>query len=251
MIIGNGQLRIVKYEEIPIEYTLIRKEVKNINLRIKPDGSIMVSAKTLVPPSKIDEFVVSKGKIILNSLRKYKELQKYSPKPKQYVSGEGFRQLGRDLRLKVLEGENENIEADGIYIFLTIKDKDNFKRKSTLVNGWINNQCKEVFEEIVDEVYSKFQKYGVESPQIRIRNMKSRWGSCQPRRGIITLNTRLIEVPRNCIEYVVLHEFCHFIHSNHSKKFYAFVQMLMPDWKERKMVLESSIYISNSASEIC
>ncbi|OYP38116.1 metal-dependent hydrolase [Lachnotalea glycerini] len=57
----------------------------------------------------------------------------------------------------------------------------------------------------------------------------------------MSLNSKLIEAPRNCIEYVVLHEFTHFIHPNHSKKFYDFVAMLMPDWKERKMELEKRL----------
>jgi len=64
------------------------------------------------------------------------------------------------------------------------------------------------------------------------------WGSCQPEKGVITLNSKLIAAPRNCIEYVVLHEFVHFIYSSHSKQFYEFVAMLMPDWKERKSELE-------------
>jgi predicted metal-dependent hydrolase len=250
LTIENDELRIVNFEETQIEYIFIRKQVKNINLRIKPEGKIIVSANLFVSANKIDEFVISKGKYILKALEKYKELQKYSQKPKQYISGESFTLLSRDLRLKVLEGAKESIDADGIYIFLTVKDKEDYKGKSALVNRWISNQCKVVFEEIVGEVYVKFQKYGVKTPQIRLRDMKSRWGSCQPKRGIITLNTRLIEAPRNCIEYVVLHEFCHFIQPNHSKKFYAFVQMLMPDWKERKKVLESQEYhISDTVTE--
>jgi predicted metal-dependent hydrolase len=74
--------------------------------------------------------------------------------------------------------------------------------------------------------------------------MTSRWGSCQPKRGLITLNKRLLEVPRNCIEYVVMHEFVHFIHPNHSKQFYEFLSVLMPDWKERKAFLEKSYFYS-------
>jgi len=68
--------------------------------------------------------------------------------------------------------------------------------------------------------------------------MISRWGSCQPKRGIITLNKRLIETPRICIEYVVMHEFIHFLHPNHSKMFYDLLSTLMPDWRERKNTLE-------------
>ena len=81
-------------------------------------------------------------------------------------------------------------------------------------------------------------------PKLRIRDMDTRWGSCLAKKGIITLNKRLLEVPRDCIEYVVIHEFCHFIHPNHSKKFYDFLTMLMPDWKARKKVLDQNIVIN-------
>lgn len=59
-------------------------------------------------------------------------------------------------------------------------------------------------------------------------------------KGIVTLDERLLEALFNCIEYVVMHEFCHFVHPNHPKQFYAFLTMLMPDWKQRKETLDKS-----------
>jgi predicted metal-dependent hydrolase len=91
------------------------------------------------------------------------------------------------------------------------------------------------------ETYQVFKQYGVPYPELKIRYMTSCWGSCRPKSGIITLNSKLIEAPRCSIEYVVLHEFAHFIHPNHSRKFYDFVSMLMPDWKERKGELERRV----------
>ena len=84
------------------------------------------------------------------------------------------------------------------------------------------------------------KKYGIEKPTLRIRDMETRWGSCLAKKRIITLNKRLLESPRNCIEYVVMHELCHLIHPNHSKQFYSFLTMLMPDWKERKIYLDKN-----------
>ena len=92
----------------------------------------------------------------------------------------------------------------------------------------------------MDELYPLFKKYGIEKPALRIRDMETRWGSCLAKKGIVTLNKRLLEAPRNCIEYVVMHELCHFMHPNHSKYFYAFLSMLMPDWKERKQFLDKT-----------
>ena len=115
-----------------------------------------------------------------------------------------------------------------------------FEKKKRMVSRFIDQQCRQVFGEIVDEVYPIFQKYGVAMPTLRIRDMETRWGSCLAKKGVITLNKRLLEAPRHCIEYVVTHEFCHFIHPNHSKQYYAFLTMLMPDWRERKKVLDEN-----------
>ena len=106
-----------------------------------------------------------------------------------------------------------------------------------MVTRYLDEQCRTVFGEIILETYPVFQKYGVPMPTLRIRDMETRWGSCLAKKRIITLNKRLLEAPRNCIEYVVMHEFCHFIHPNHSKQFYSFLTMIMPDWRERKAIL--------------
>ena len=109
-----------------------------------------------------------------------------------------------------------------------------------MVTRYLDEQCQTIFDEIISETYPVFQKYGVPMPALRIRNMETRWGSCLAKKEIITLNKRLLEAPRNCIEYVVMHEFCHFVHPNHSKHFYGFLATLMPDWRERKKTLDKS-----------
>lgn len=232
--------RTVRIDGMLLEYSLERKNVKNLNLHVRKDGSVYVSANDAVPEGKIDEFLISKGDFIRNAQDKFKEQEQYRPLPKQYVSGETFYIQGRALRLKVTQTARDKIYSDGVYLFLDVKDQQDFAKKERMVKRFLDKQCKAVFGEIVAELYPVFQKYGVALPTLRIRNMDTRWGSCLPGKGIITLNKRLLEAPRNCIEYVVMHEFCHFIHPNHSKHFYDFLAMLMPDWKERKKVLDSN-----------
>lgn len=241
MTMEYESLRTIIYNEIKIQYYLQRKNVKNLNLRIRADSSIYVSASHAVNSAKIDEFVRAKGDYILSSLQRFKELEKHKPLPKKYVSGETFYILGRGIRLKVNKSQKESIVSDGVYLYLAVKDKNDFVRKQYLVTRYLNTECNEVFSKIMCEIYSLFQKYGVNMPSLRIRDMKTRWGSCLSEKGIITLNKKLLEAPRNCIEYVVLHEFCHFIQPNHSKKFYNLVTMLMPDWQERKKVLDQEL----------
>lgn len=236
----NDSFRTVVIENTEINYQLERKPVKNLNLRIRKDGNIYVSANELVATEKVEEFVLSKGAYIISALKHFEELAQYQPQPKQYVSGETFYVQGRSLRLKVSEGTKDSIEADGVYIYLQVKCPGDILKKKQIVTRFLDRQCKDVFGEVIAQTYTIFQKYGVEMPTLRIREMDTRWGSCLSKKGVITLNKRLLEAPRNCIEYVVMHEFCHFIHPNHSKQFYNFLTMLMPDWKERKHILDKS-----------
>lgn len=94
-----------------------------------------------------------------------------------------------------------------------------------------------VFQEILDQLYPLLAPYGVAYPQLRLREMKSRWGSCLVYKQTITLNTNLLTCSRRCIEYVVLHELCHFVHPNHSPRFYELLSSFLPDWKQRRQEL--------------
>lgn len=236
-----SEIRQVQCGQREIEYKLTRKSVKNINLRIKPDGKVYVSANNRVPTDYIDNFVKEKQDFIIAALNDYKEKQKDSLiLAKEYVDGETFKVLARDLKLKVIEDIRESVTSDETNLILRIKIKNinDKKHKEALINKWIRELVIETFQELCDEAFLVFKKYGVEYPTIKIRDMTSRWGSCRPRKGSITLNSRLIEAPRKSIEYVVFHEFAHFIHPNHSKDFYDFMTLLMPDWKKRKEELK-------------
>lgn len=223
-----------------IIYNLERKNVKNINLRIKANQNVYVSANVHVTDDVIAEFLKEKADYILRALDYYADIAKYSPQPKLYVDGESFRILGHDRRLKVIQGKRNVVESDESYITLTVKDVFDPELKKKVMDKWIKNYCQEVLLAVCERIYSKFQKYGIAFPKICVRNMVSRWGSCQPKRGALTFNIALIEVPLFCIEYVVAHEFTHFLQPNHSKEFYRQLAMFMPDWQERKKVLENN-----------
>ncbi len=232
--------RLVSADGREIRYCLERKDVKNLNLRVLKDGRVFVSANSSVSCDEVDRFVCRKAQYIMRAMDRFHDMAQYRPQPKRYVSGETFNLLGRGLRLQVLQAAEDSVSSDGCYIRLEVKDASNFERKQRIVNRFLDQQCETVFTEIIDALYPLFRKYGVEKPSLRIRDMETRWGSCLAKKGIITLNRRLIEAPGNCIEYVVMHELCHLIHPNHSKHFYAFLTMLMPDWKERKQYLDKT-----------
>ena len=185
------QERTVCAGEKNIKYILERKQVKNINMRVRPDGSVRVSAGPWADASQIDDFVLSKAEFILKAMKRFENMS----------------------------------EAEEKYQEELVKAKAG--RESLLADV-------SLFTEILDEFYPLFVPYGVKKPKLRVRTMKSCWGSCLVNKGIITLNRKLLMKPRECIEYVVVHELCHFIHPNHSKQFYGFMEQFMPDWKERK-----------------
>lgn len=220
-----------------IVFHLERKPVKNLNLRICRDGRVFVSANHTVPHEEIDRFVQSKSKYVLAAIQKFREVIGLKPQPKKYVSGETFCILGRGLRLKVSHAEKDSISSDEAYVYLAVRNPSDVDRKRRIVDRFMGQRCKVVFAEVMDELYPLVGKYGVRRPELRIRTLKARWGSCLVRKGVVTLNRNLLRAPRCCIEYVVLHELCHFVHPNHSVKFYAFLSALMSDWKSRKRLL--------------
>ena len=171
-----------------IEYELTIKNVKNINLRIHPDGRITVSANRWVKISVIEDFLVSKQDFILKALEKYTntEVKEYTP----YRTEEELKNL-------------------------------------------INKLC--------GRAYPYYEKYGIKYPVIKFRKMKTRWGSCHMTKGVLTFNTQLIYAPTECVEYVVWHEFTHFLQPNHSDKFYKELEKVYPDFRtSRKKLKEIS-----------
>ena len=233
--------RTINLKGRKISYELVRKNVKNINLRIRSDCSVYVSAKKRIAEKVIEGFLQKKAEYILAAIDKYCEIAKYADSQHSYVTGESFRYLGKDLRLVITQGKND-IASDGIHLAVQVTDSNDTLLKKKLIDKWYYAQCRDMFMEIIAEIYPVFQKYGVPMPKLILRDMSSRWGSCQPKRGAITLNKKLIEIPRNAVQYVVMHEFIHFVHPNHSNGFYELLSALMPDWKGRKKLLETEAF---------
>ncbi|MBE6747921.1 MAG: M48 family metallopeptidase [Ruminococcaceae bacterium] len=222
-----------------INYELNRKNVKNLNLRIKPDGTISVSVNNRVSQEKIDSFLTEHSDFIFNALKKYEEIEKNKPKENEFKTGEAIKILGTERTLKVEQSNKNSVTCDKYFLTLNVKNVDDFELKKNVIEKWKKKQATLVVTEICEAMYPYFQKYVPEFPQIKFRKMVSRWGSCQPKSNILTFNTALIETPVECIEYVVAHEFTHFLEANHSKNFYNKLERIMPDWKKRKKKLNN------------
>lgn len=231
-------LRIVDVKGTQISYLLERKSVKNINLRIRADQSVYVSAPKVVTAKSIDAFVIQKSSYILRTIKKFKEKEFQEGLNNCFIDGETIKLLGHNLRLKVKNASRNKVESDESYVTLCVKDWRDTELKKRVLETWLRKKCKEEITAICKKLYPLVKKYGVEFPKIQLREMVSRWGSCSPKKGFVTFNTALVAMPVSCIEYVVMHEFTHFLFPNHSKNFYQQLRIFMPDWEERKKRLE-------------
>lgn len=232
----------IEYANKMIDFVVKRKKVKNVNLHVKPDMSIEVTANERVPIEFITDFVKSKGSWILKHVGNFKDVQSIKQSEREYVSGESFKYLGKQYRLRVQEAlEEEVVKYFRGFIYLYVKDTNNFNKKAKLMDEWYRDRAKIIFNESLEKMYPLIQKYGVEKPNIDVRLMKARWGSALIDNNTILLNSELIKAPKYCIDYVVLHELIHFKYNNHSEKFYQMLYSLMPDWEKRKLILDEEI----------
>ena len=191
-ILLNGQV---------LTYTLIRKKVKNINLRIK-NGKIFVSAAKSVPLSVIEDFMQKKASWILSALERC---------PQKIPSSEqGVYLCGVQIDLP------SNINYD----------------------AWQKEQAAHLLPAAYEQAWSLFQEEGFAKPTLRLRKMKSRWGSCIPSKSVITLNTVLIGAPVDCQIAVAVHELCHMLYPDHSKAFYTSLYHHFPDYERCKNYLK-------------
>lgn len=214
---------------------IIKKDVKNITLKVRPNGEAILTAPKAASDEHIKFIIEKRAKWIA---QKCAFFASFKTPQKEYVSGEDFRYLGRSYRLKVVQSKEECVKLQRGYLELFVKDKSNLKRKENLVYEWYYEKATLYFFNILQE-FKKIVKQDIKS--VKIRQMKTRWGSCNPYKSYINLNIELIKKPKACIEYVIFHELAHLLYPDHSKKFYDYLTLYMPDWQKRKEILERAV----------
>jgi len=226
---------------ITVQYDLQRKNVKNINIRIKKDLSIHVSAPTCVTQKRIEEILLNKSDFILSALNKYEK----QIKNKKTNSNIGEQEpcvtvFGKALTVFIIGGKEDkaSIQENGIYV--TLKDSTDKEALKKTIDRALELLCIETVSDLCKEIYPEFREHLPDYPKIKFRKMKSRWGSCNYKKYILTFNYHLIHAPLNCIKYVVYHEFNHFIHPNHSKDYYISLSNYLPDHKVLKAELQKT-----------
>jgi predicted metal-dependent hydrolase len=230
----------VNYGDNEIEFEVFYKERKTVRVSVKPNLKVEVLAPLYTTDDKIKVIVLKRGSWIINQQQFF---EKFLPSitPREYISGETHRYLGRQYRLKVIAADKNDVKLKGKYIYIYTVKKHDREHNKELMYKWYKKHADKKFQEVLEVCYGRLIKYELERPTWSIRKMKSRWGSYQPQKKHVLLNLELIKVDSGSIEYVIMHELCHIKYPNHSKEFYRFLDLVLPEWKERKEKLESSI----------
>ena len=170
-----------------VEYELTRKRGKNLNLRVRGDGSVAVSAPPRAPLAAVDAFVAGRAGWIAAAQAKMHRRQ--AAEAAQAAPGK--------------------------------------------------KECLALFLPVSERVFPLFEGVlGGQRPELRVRDMRTRWGSCNVKERRITLAARLALMPPEAVEYVVVHEYCHFVHPDHQAGFWALVAGILPDYKARRALLK-------------
>jgi len=229
----------VKYGTSVIQYSIDRADRKTLAIEVHPDLSVNVVAPYKASRSAIKEKLLKRAQWIRKQQHYFEQFLPRTPK-REYVSGETHYYLGKSYLLKVRKSSKDSVKLKGTEMMVRTKDAGDTDRVKQILTDWYYNHALQKFEASITEALSRFKNQQPQRPQLVIRRMSQRWGSCTPHRKIL-LNPEIIKAPSRCIDYVVIHELCHMIHPNHSKAFYRLQNTVMPDWEKWKLRLEKAL----------
>ena len=231
------------YNGQTIPYEIIHKDVKNINIRIKPSGEVVISCNPTIDNKIIELELIKRAKWITKSIENFKlNTIEFRTANLKLVDGEAFLLFGKILRIQNVESDKFYVDFDNNYLYIHRTDNRGIKEK---FHKWYMGFATRSFTEMVDKTYKKFEKYGIAKPKVSFKNMKTLWGSCNVKNKTISLNIQLMKVDPFLTEYVICHELSHLRYRNHNRDFYNFLTTILPDWKEREEILHN-IFINKN-----
>jgi hypothetical protein len=230
-----ADMHILQYGNTTLEYQLSFAPRKTLAIDVHPDLRISVKAPEGADLPAIEAKIRQRAPWILRQQRKYELYLPHLP-PREYVSGETHRYLGRQYRLKVQPDPAEAVKLSRGYFFITLPDQTDTGRVRSLLTDWYRCQARRVFRERLDLCFERLRFLKLDYPALDIRRMDTRWGSCTPE-GKIMLNLALIQAPKPYIDYVIVHELCHLKEHHHGPAFYRLLDRAMPNWQQRREAL--------------
>jgi predicted metal-dependent hydrolase len=207
---------------------VVRKDIKNVHLSVYPPaGSVRISAPRRMSLETIRVFAISKLGWIRQQQKKLRE-QEREP-PREYLDRESHYVWGKRYLLKVVEQQAApELQLKHNTLLLRVRSGTEDDKKQAIVAEWYREQIKEA----VPPLIAKWEPLiGVKVERFYVRRMKTKWGSCNPGGGSIRINSELAKKPRECLEYIAVHEMVHLLEPTHNKRFIAIMDRFMPKWQ--------------------
>lgn len=220
---------------IPVKITK-KQNLKNLYIRVSPpEGNVEVSSPISVGDEEIKLFLLKRMPEISKVRIRMKEQERQSKR--EYVSGESHYLWGKLYRLQVIhQGRKYNITKTPGKIVMTIPEDADINSRERLMNNWYRKELTRVLESFIPMCEEKTK---VKADEYKIKNMKTRWGTCNIDKKRIWINLQLVKKPMECLEYVLIHELVHLIEKNHNNQFYALVEKFYPTWEDAKKYLDT------------
>lgn len=217
--------REMNWQGIEIEFQ--RKRVRNFNLAVYPDGRVRLSAPLRAPESEIRRFLADREEWIRCQRQKFGSRPLY--REPNLISGEKIPVWGRacQFRLELRPGPGR-VEKKGDYLCMAAPPESDPVARRKLLMEWYRS---EMYSR-VPALLARWQPtVGVQAAEWRVRNMRTRWGSCNVPARRVWLNARLAAWPPECLELVTVHELTHLLVPNHSPRFYVRLESFLPGWR--------------------
>lgn len=229
----------ITYGRKKIEYSLLYCDRTTMEIAVHPNRTIVVKVPAQSNIELIEKKIIKRARWIIRQLNYFNQFNPRTPE-RCYVKGESHLYLGKQYRLKLKKGDTDNVKLTRGYFHVTSINTPTPEIAKRLLNQWYLNKAQIQFADSMDRCWQKFSYSEVDKPIIAIKRMKKRWGSFSDKRTV-TLNIELIKAPKECINYVILHELCHMKYCDHSTDFYNLLNSVIPGWEKIKHKLELSM----------
>lgn len=218
--------------DIPV--VILRKPIHHVYIRVyPPDGRVVVSAPYRMADKAIRDFLSSKKSWLQ---KQHKRLMNFEQEPpKQFENGESHMYAGERYLLKLIKGTDKiSVRLyDGSIIMALDRTYDRETREK-IMDAWYRHALKGKIPGLREKWEEKMQ---LNVSEVRIRKMKTKWGTCNIKDRRIWLSLELAKYPDSILEFIFVHEMVHLLERKHNKRFYKLMDKFLPDWKERKKMI--------------
>ena len=221
-----------------IAYTWTKKAIKNLNLRVRADGTVGLSTPLFTTQREAETFLARQADFLFSALERFEKRKANLPKPTAFQTGESLLIFGQKTELLILPGSCPGGELSKKILRLTLPHPEREADRRRTAEHWAEQSIQPIVQSFCQKAGADFARLSIPFPTVKFRRMRSRWGSCNSQKAILTFNVALIGAPLDAIEYVVYHEFAHLVHPDHSRAFHALVARFLPDWKSRRAMLK-------------